>query len=88
MCEWGVTALRIPLRDSRWLCEEPYRDIVDGLIYRAVERAMVVIIDLHTQQQDEGQSPFMRRGDPGLDALSFWAMIAARYADIPVIMYE
>jgi hypothetical protein len=87
MKEWGVTALRIPLRDVAWLNNDAYRLLLDKLILHALQNAIIVILDLHTQQQDQGLAEFMKKNQPN-DALAFWSKLSQKYGDIPVILFE
>lgn len=75
---WGANVLRIDLNESYWLASGPvtqagsYQQIVNAMVYYAVQNNMAVILDLHWLTQN--QSPMADQ-----NSLTFWTQVAEAY---------
>ena len=87
MAEWKFNAVRLPLRDMHWITNLEYREKVDYWIQSILERHMIVILDLHTQQYHRSQDPFVLR-QPGSDGLAFWSQVSQVYGNNSSIFFE
>lgn len=88
LTEWGVNAVRLPLRDYFWITREEYRNKVAEIVDRLLEKGWVVILDLHTQQQNPAMDKFMIKSGSGDDGKKMWADISVKYKDTPSVFFE
>jgi hypothetical protein len=86
MTTWGFNTLRLPLRDVHMIQNPQYRATIDMIVSMYMEHNFVIILDLHTQNQNPYQDNFMIR-NVGNDALTFWTMVADFYKQ-PTILFE
>lgn len=85
MSQWRVNSVRIPLRDSHWITNENYRNLVRTFVTKILDHAMIVIIDLHMQGDSLALDPFMKRSQ---QAKLFWEQMATEFGNIPAIFFE
>lgn len=88
MSDWGVNVVRLPLRDYYWITREEYRKKVEEIVEKILAKNWVVILDLHTQQQNPNMDNFLIRTDTGKDAKEMWSQLALRYKDTPSVFFE
>ena len=84
MKKWKINSVRIPLRDTHWLYNNQYRDIVDLMLNKFNEAGYITILDLHTQGENYGLDPFILR-EHGIE---FWKQVSEKYKDRSIIFFE
>jgi hypothetical protein len=86
---WGANIIRIPLNQAWWLASAPrtatgsYKQIVDAMIYYAIQQGMAVILDLHWIDSTVRQAEMANQ-----DSITFWQDIAGAYADFGTVLFE
>ena len=81
---WRANVIRIPLNRTYWAKSDSrekigsYKQIVDAMIYYAIENKMAVILDLH--------SPSDYMATP--EAIEFWEDIATTYRDFGTVLFD
>jgi hypothetical protein len=89
MSAWGANAVRIALNQAFWLDSAPrttkgsYKQIVDAMIYYAIQHGMAVILDLHWINATVKQAPMANR-----DSIAFWKDVAATYSSFGTVLFE
>jgi hypothetical protein len=85
---WGANVIRIPLNQTFWKESAPrevigsYKQIVDAMIYYAIEQKMAVILDLHRiVRDDQGQMA-------NKQSIDFWKDVAKTYATFGTVLFE
>jgi hypothetical protein len=86
MNKWNINTLRLPLRDSHWLSNELYREKVDNIITKYLVAGYYIIIDLHTQGNNQFQDKLIIKNSIN-NGLKFWIEISKIYKDNRII-YE
>ncbi len=86
---WGANVIRLDLNQGYWLSSAPrstsgsYQQIVDAIIYYAIQNKMAVILDLHWLTPNGGQQPMAND-----DSLTFWQQVATAYKDFGTVIFE
>jgi len=89
MHSWGANCIRIPLNQVWWIASKPrtttgsYKQIVDAMIYYAIQQGMAVILDLH--KTDTSEAPALMANQ---DSLTFWQDVAKTYASFGTVLFE
>jgi hypothetical protein len=84
MSGWLGNVIRIPLNRNSWKASAPretigsYKQIVDAMIYYAIENDMAVILDNHAPQD------YL----PAKDAIEFWKDLAATYCEFGTVLFD
>ena len=91
MANWvkgGINVIRIDMNQNYWVESGPvtekgsYKQIINAIVYYAVQNNMAVILDLHWVQ-DGGQSPMANK-----KSLDFWTDVAKDYQDFGTVLFE
>jgi hypothetical protein len=86
---WGANVIRIPLNQAFWLNSKPrevigsYKQIVDAMIYYAIEQNMAVILDLHRLLPDPPEGKMANT-----QSIDFWTDVAKTYATFGTVLFE
>ena len=86
---WGANVIRLDLNQVYWLSSAPsstsgsYKQIIDAIIYYAIENNMAVILDLHWVDTSNGQEPMANS-----DSITFWQQVATQYKDFGTVIFE
>ena len=89
MHSWGANCIRIPLNQVWWIASQPrtttgsYKQIVDAMIYYAIQQGMAVILDLHKTDTSETAAPMANQ-----DSITFWQDVAKTYAGFGTVLFE
>ena len=100
-----MPTFRVPLNASSWLGIETnsakvamskypdlggqYQTLISNLVTRFTEAGIVVILDLHWNSDDIGQSPMaLKARDKVGGSIEFWESIAAKFKDNELVFYE
>jgi len=88
MHEWGANTIRLDLNQNYWFESKPattkgsYKQIINAIVYYAIQNHMVVILDLHWTENGH-QNPMANR-----DSLRFWNEVATDYKDFGTVIFE
>ena len=88
MHSWGINVIRIDMNQNFWFVSQPasvpgsYKQIINALIYYAIERDMVVILDLHWTE-DGHQNPMANK-----NSIKFWKEVAYDYRQFGTVIFE
>lgn len=88
MRTWGANVVRLDLNQNYWLASAPattqgsYKQIINAIVYNAVQNDMAVILDLHWTTNGS-QSPMANQ-----DSITFWTQVAADYKDFGTVIFE
>ena len=92
MRTWGANVIRVSLNQAFWLGSAPresfgsYKQIVDAIIYYAIEQKMAVILDLHILKSTPGRA--IQENMANQDSIGFWRDVARTYASFGTILFE
>ena len=92
MRTWGANVIRVSLNQAFWLGSAPresfgsYKQIVDAIIYCAIEQKMAVILDLHILKSTPGRA--IQENMANQDSIGFWRDVARTYASFGTILFE
>lgn len=85
---WGSNVIRLDLNQNYWFASGPvtqagsYKQIVNAIVYYAIQNEMAVILDLHWVVNG-GQSPMANQ-----DSLRFWQEVATDYKEFGTVLFE
>lgn len=85
---WGADAIRLDLYQDYWFNSGPvtqsgsYKQIIDAIIYYAIQNNMAIILDLHWTTYGY-QSPMANKA-----SLDFWRQVASVYKDFGTVIFE
>lgn len=85
---WGANVIRIDLNQNYWFKSGPsteigsYKQIINAMIYYAIQNHMAVILDLHWTE-DGHQSNMANK-----DSLRFWKEVATEYKNFGTVLFE
>lgn len=88
MHTWGANVVRLDLNQNYWLSSGPvtqagsYKQIINAIIYNAVQNNMAVILDLHWTVNGQ-QSPMANN-----DSITFWTDVANTYKNFGTVIFE
>ena len=90
--QWGANFIRLPLAENYalqgdCLYDPSYLGKVDTLVNAATSRGMFIMLDLHTQSLQQCDAPAQQLM-PDTGALTFWSMVAQRYAANPLVGFD
>jgi hypothetical protein len=87
MRKWGANVVRIALNQAFWLDSDSresmgsYKQIVDAIIYHAIQQKMAVILDLHIIK--DHQENMANKA-----SIDFWRDVATTYANFGTVLLE
>lgn len=90
----GANVLRISLNQTFWLASASreiigsYKQIVDAMIYYAIEQKMAVILDLHILKPNPPGQPAVQVPMANEQSIGFWQDIARTYANFGTVLFE
>ena len=88
MQRWGANAIRIDLNQNYWLASSPstqmgsYKQIINAVIYYAIQNNMAVILDLHWTENGH-QSNMANK-----NSIRFWKEVANEYKNFGTVLFE
>ena len=88
MLKWGINTIRIDLNQNYWFESGPvdemgsYKQIINAIVYYAVEHDMAVILDLHWTENGH-QSNMANK-----QSIQFWKEVATDYKDFGTVIFE
>ena len=88
MHAWGANTIRLDLNQNYWFESGPvtlpgsYKQIINAIVYYAIENHMAVILDLHWTENGH-QSNMANK-----DSLRFWKEVATDYKDFGTVIFE
>jgi len=85
---WSANVIRIDLNQLYWFDSEPtatkgsYKQIINAIIYYAIQNNMAVILDLHWTENGH-QSSMANK-----ESIRFWKEVANEYKDFGTVLFE
>ena len=88
MRQWGANVIRIDLNQNYWFASGPvtekgsYKQIINAMVYYAIENKMAVILDLHWTENGRQSSMANKK------SIEFWQQVATDYKNFGTVMFE
>lgn len=88
MRHWNANVIRLDLYQNYWFASEPatqkgsYKQIINAIIYYAIQNKMAVILDLHWTD-GAYQSPMANA-----NSVTFWKQVANDYKNFGTVIFE
>jgi len=92
--KWSANVIRISLNQAFWLASAPretfgsYKQIVDAMIYYAIQQKIAVILDLHIIKSVPPGGHAVPDNMANEDSIHFWQDIARTYATFGTVLFE
>ncbi|HEY7211234.1 MAG TPA: cellulase family glycosylhydrolase [Bryobacteraceae bacterium] len=94
IASWGANIVRLPFNQDWALGSEAYREALDRVIAMAAARGMYTLLDLQWLDAvtprgtlKNGRTNFVPPL-PDLHSVELWRLLAARYREIPAVLYD